>query len=301
MRELQRSRILSAVVELTTEGGARRATVARVVERAGVSRGTFYELFENRNDCLAATFDAIVAMIADRARAACPTKSRWLDQLRSGLLAALEFFDEEPRLAHLCIVEAMAFGPATLNRRAAVLDELAEILDQGGSGARGRPAPPLTAESAIGGAIAVVYARLLRRDQRPLVDLLNPLTALIVLPYLGRTAASRERKRQAPTGAARPPEHSRPSDPLDGLKIRLTYRTLRVVTVVGAEPDLSNIEVSERADIADQGQVSKLLARLARLGLLENRGDGPSRGATNAWRLTPKGRELERGILGTIR
>jgi chromosome segregation and condensation protein ScpB len=78
--------------------------------------------------------------------------------------------------------------------------------------------------------------------------------------------------------------------------IRLTYRTTRVLAVIAAQSGLSNSEIAERGGIADQGQVSKLLGRLNRLGLIENTGEGQPGGATNAWRLTGVGRRLQRAI-----
>jgi hypothetical protein len=49
------------------------------------------------------------------------------------------------------------------------------------------------------------------------------------------------------------------------------------------------------AGIADQGQISKLLARLHSLGLLENTGGDHAKGEPNAWHLTA------RGVIGTLR
>ena len=49
----------------------------------------------------------------------------------------------------------------------------------------------------------------------------------------------------------------------------------------------------EAADIDDQGQISRLLARLEGLGLLENRGTREL-GAPYAWHLTPRGEEALR-------
>jgi DNA-binding MarR family transcriptional regulator len=74
--------------------------------------------------------------------------------------------------------------------------------------------------------------------------------------------------------------------------MRLTYRTARVLEVAATHPGASNRLVGERAGIYDQGQVSKLLARLERLGLLANTGEGQSRGSSNAWRLTRKGAQV---------
>ena len=76
--------------------------------------------------------------------------------------------------------------------------------------------------------------------------------------------------------------------------MRLTYRTVRVLMVIASSPGASNREIAERSGIADQGQISKLLDRLARLELVENTGDGQEKGAANAWHLTSRGEAVER-------
>ena len=105
--------------------------------------------------------------------------------------------------------------------------------------------------------------------------------SMIVLPYLGTRAASRELSRPAmPASFARQGADAstgvRRGDPLDGLNMRLTYRTVRVLAVIGEYPGASNREIAERSGIVDQGQISKLLTRLARLELVlkPRRGSG---------------------------
>jgi DNA-binding MarR family transcriptional regulator len=76
--------------------------------------------------------------------------------------------------------------------------------------------------------------------------------------------------------------------------MRITYRTMRVLSVIAATPGSSNRQVATAADITDQGQVSKLLQRLERLGLIVNMWAGQERGMANQWRLTPVGKEIAR-------
>jgi hypothetical protein len=76
--------------------------------------------------------------------------------------------------------------------------------------------------------------------------------------------------------------------------MRLTYRTVRVLTFIGEHPDASNREVAEGSGISDQGQISKLLTRLDRLELISNTGYGQVKGASNAWHLTERGAQVER-------
>ena len=77
-------------------------------------------------------------------------------------------------------------------------------------------------------------------------------------------------------------------DPLADLPMRLTYRTARVLEGIAEHPGASNREAGDYAGIPDPGQVSKLLARLERLGLLAN-GTVRAKGEPNAWALTAKG------------
>ena len=80
--------------------------------------------------------------------------------------------------------------------------------------------------------------------------------------------------------------------------MRLTYRTVRVLLAIATNPGSSNREVGATAGIDDQGQISKLLSRLERLGLIENSGAGQVRGAPNAWTLIKKGFEVEQLVAG---
>lgn len=141
--------------------------------------------------------------------------------------------------------------------------------------------------------LTIVHARL-RSDPQRLSILVNQLMWTIVLPYLGPAAAARELRRRVSEPAPDSPALTSP--PLRPPRLRLTYRTSRVLETIALAPGASNIEIGEAAGITDQGQTSKLLARLARLELIENFGAGQPEGAANAWRLTEAGVEFELAI-----
>ncbi len=295
--EIQRSRMLAATVDAVQDVGYARTTVAQVIGRARVSRKTFYDIFADREDCFLAAFEQALAQAAVLAREAYERESGWREGIRSALARLLMLMDEEPALAKLCIVEALAAGENVLERRAEVLDELAVVIDQGRFLTNTTREPPeVTAEGVVGGVFAVLHTRLLDDGGEPLTSLLGPLMSMIVLPYLGARAAGRELGRPALQVAldksAR--RQTKTADPLDGLKMRLTYRTMRVLTVIAAHPGASNREIAEGSGIVDQGQISKLLNRLARFDLVENHGEGQEKGAANAWYLTVGGAHVER-------
>ncbi len=78
--------------------------------------------------------------------------------------------------------------------------------------------------------------------------------------------------------------------------MRLTYRTLLVLSAIAEAPGASNRQVADVAGVHDQGQISKLLSRLERLGLIENTGAGQPNGEPNAWTLTTKGVQVEQAL-----
>lgn len=300
--EIQRSRLLAATIRAIEELGYPSTSVAQITRRARVSRRTFYELFSGREECLAAVMRDIVALIEAELSAVDLQGLAWRERVRVGLWTILCFCDREPALARVCFVHALRGGPAVLEQRDEILARLANILDEGRrESARSAKLTPMTAEGLVGAACAILHARLQRKEHRPLRDLQGELTALIVLPYLGVAAAHREQARPAP-GPRSGATHGSvgggriAGDPLNGVAMRLTYRTARVLGGIGEHPGASNREIAQHAGIADQGQVSKLLTRLERLGLLANRGPGHLKGEPNAWQLTTKGELVAQSI-----
>jgi AcrR family transcriptional regulator len=294
--EIQRMRILAAMAEVASERGAGSVTVAHVVARAGVSRRTFYDLFADREECFLAAFEEAIGRVSALVLEAYERPGSWRERIRAGLWAALVWLDEKPALARMCVVESLAAGPRALERRAVVLRALVSAIDEGRSDVprRATQPPPLTAEGVVGAVLSVIHTRLSEPRTKPLTGLLGELMGVIVLPYLGQAAAQKELHKPAPPLLNR--TSATPRDPLEGLDMRITYRTVRVLMVIADSPDASNRQIATGAGISDQGQVSKLLARLEHLGLIYNRGLGPVKGAPNAWQLTARGRHVEDAI-----
>ncbi len=287
--------MLSAAVEVVEEVGYSRMTVTQVIGRAGVSRKTFYDVFADREDCFLAVLEEALSGTRLRAREAYEGEPGWRDGIRSGLATLLSFMDEEPALARLCIIETLGAGERVLKRRSQLLAEVADIVDRGRLAASATRNPPeITAEAVVGAIFTVLHTHVLEGRREPATDLLGPLMSVIVLPYLGAGSAGRELNRPPVPRARRTGRPVRNKDALEGLDVRLTYRTVRVLMALAEHPGASNREIAEGSGIADQGQISKLLMRLSRLSLIENLGEGQQKGAANAWHLTARGAEIER-------
>ncbi|HZL48877.1 MAG TPA: TetR/AcrR family transcriptional regulator [Solirubrobacteraceae bacterium] len=299
---------MSAAVDVLAEKGYSSAFAGLVTGRSGISRLTFYELFDGGEDCFLAAFDEAVAQIAAEVTPAYLGRKGWREQIRDGLAALLACFDREPDLCSLVIVDALTVGPRVHERRASVLDSLIDAVDRGRSeGRAGREHPPVTAEGIVGGVFNVVHSRVLQRvtaarDARArgisptgnispapagsLRALCNPLMAMIVMPYLGHTAAARELKRPTPKARRSAPRAVRnPAVP------RLNERALMILRVISTEPCLGNRQIAERVGLHDTGHISRLLLLLSDQGLILNESKNHPRGA-KAWRLTGKGERV---------
>jgi AcrR family transcriptional regulator len=304
--EVQRVRLLSSAVHVAAEVGYSRMSVSRVTRGAGVSRRTFYDVFADREDCFLAAFDDALARAKECVLAAYTDEhGSWRERVRAGLAAFLMFLDERPEMRAVLIVEPLRAGSRVSRRRAEVLARVGEAIHTGG-GSRSDALPAVMGEGVVGAVFGVLHARLLSEPQGSLLDLLNPLMSILILPYEGAAAARRElgrrgvgtfsSGREEPAGVKSPTRLADISvgDPLAGLNMRLTYRTLRVLSAVAATPGASNRAIGESAGTFDQGQISKLLARLEKLGLIHNsakHGRRPT-GEANAWRLTALGERV---------
>jgi AcrR family transcriptional regulator len=297
MREIQRDRMLTAAVEIIEEAGYSQLTVGAVVTRARVSRKTFYDVFVNCEDCFLAVFEQVLSQVGVLVSQAYAREATWCEGVRSALGSLLVRIEDQPALARLWVVQALGAGEEVSRLRAEALAVLAKAIDQGRHVASTKNQPPaIAAEGVVGAVFAVFHVRLLNRCEESFTDLLGPLMYMIVLPYLGPRAASRELNRPIPEPPrdrkAQPPPVR--SDPPDGLNMRFTYRTVLVLNAIAEHPGASNREIAENAGVVDQGQISKLLGRLVRLDLIKNHGWGQEKGAANAWHLTPRGAQIVR-------
>jgi AcrR family transcriptional regulator len=288
------------MTEVAGERGAANVAVAHVVARSGVSRRTFYELFDDREGCFLAAFDDAARQMAARVLPAYEGEGHWRDRIRAALAELLDFLDEEPEAGRLCIVETLAAGPRALERRARLVEAVKGALNEGHTETKGREPPSLTAEGVIGAVSSVLHSRFTepppRSAHKPgsFSELLGPLMGMIVLPYKGAAAATKEIARPSAPRPKRPRGQGR--DPLRELDMRLTYRTVRVLLAIAQAPGASNRALADASGVQDQGQISKLLSRLQALGLIQNTGAGPARGEPNAWQLTSKGQQVGNAI-----
>jgi AcrR family transcriptional regulator len=192
---VQRERLIAAMLRAAAELGYREANVQEVIERAGVSRPTFYEHFSNKEDCFLTAFDVTASRLRERIAAAVEKGGDNLRaRLRFGLETLLHFAATEPDAARTIVVEARAASPDAVQRRDDLLDHFTACIDtQVRELLPDAPSySPITAAGIVGGVEALLYSRLCKGELDDLDSLLPSMMYFLVLPFEGHEAASEE-------------------------------------------------------------------------------------------------------------
>ena len=196
MTESQRNRIHRAMVEVVSERGYPETRVVDVIGVAGVSRKTFYELFESKEDCFLAAYDLLLEGLLGEATDAFEAApgSPWAERISAALEALLEHLSRHPDEARFAIVEVLAAGPKALARRDAALRQFAGFLEPGRTEASVE-LPGITSLAVAGGINELLYSEILHGAASRLPSRLADLTFWVTLPFLGAEGATAERER----------------------------------------------------------------------------------------------------------
>jgi AcrR family transcriptional regulator len=303
----QRARIIQAIVEVVAERGYAGASVGLVVERARVSRRTFYECFAGGlENGLVAVMDMALEQAGLVVARAFEQEELWLDAVRAALAGMLVFLDSEPALGRVCIVETLGAGPLVLEHRERAVRAFRTLIVT----LIEREIPqvsPLAAEGVTASVMGVIHARMAANEQRPLIELLGPVMGRIIKPFSTNEQTTSEEIRRGDELAqaiiagdsswTSPPRATTHNAALPAILANPSARRARECLLFLAEQAAqgfspSNREIAVGIDIAHQSQISKLLAYLSQEGLVTKLSEGA--GKRNAWRLTPRGEEMAR-------
>lgn len=194
----QRARIYGGMVESVYRRGYAATSVANVIALAGVSRRAFYEQFSNREQCFLATYDAIVGSARRRVLSAWLSDRGWANRLYAATKAFLMSVAQDPRGAHLVLIESHNVGGCAYERSRLTATAFERIVATGFSLSPDRIAlPPLAPRAIVGGMRLVVARRVRERRERELADLTDELldwvgsyrsSAVLRLRTLGSTS-----------------------------------------------------------------------------------------------------------------
>jgi AcrR family transcriptional regulator len=195
----QRERLLAAAARVCGERGYDGTTVATILAEAGVGRETFYELFEDRRDCVLEAHQVLLDALIDLVRVTYSGPGAWVDRCRATIAALLEWFAADPLSGRFLLVSLAAVGPEFHERFEAGFDRFVAVIDSGLDPEL--PAPELLPATslAVGAAISRVYGEVAAGRGERLAALTPSLTYEVLMPFLG------EEEARAAAFADRPP------------------------------------------------------------------------------------------------
>jgi AcrR family transcriptional regulator len=191
----QRERLVAAVVQVTAVNGYASTSVADILEEAGVGRESFYELFEDKKDCLLAARAILVDDLEAAVSAAYRNSGPWAERVRHGLAAMLDWCAADPAAARVVVVEFAVVGPDARDLFRADFSRFTDLLDEGLETKDPVPGLPKATGLAVGAAMARVYEEIVRERTAQLPSLLPELTYELLVPFVGEEAARVEKLR----------------------------------------------------------------------------------------------------------
>lgn len=184
------------MIEVISERGYPETRVVDVIGVAGVSRKTFYELFDSKEDCFLAAYDVLLGNLLSEATDGFESHpgGPWAEKVGSALQALLEHLAAHPDEARFAIVEVLAAGPKALARRDAALRQFTGFLEAGRS-ETSVELPGITSLAIAGGINELLYSEILHGAVARLPSRLPDLIFWIALPFLGADGATAQRER----------------------------------------------------------------------------------------------------------
>jgi AcrR family transcriptional regulator len=190
----QRRRLFAAAAKVFARNGYADATAEGIAREAGMSKATFYEHFDNKEDCIVALFDAAISVVIGAMRAAGDAMTDAAPQprvraLTEAFLGAIAQFPDE---AQTVLVEIVGAGPRAMEQRDRALGSVARYIDELNQADAERGVAPRLASPhdayAIVGAVVELASRQIRTGRPSEMAELEPVVERLILGLL-QTAA----------------------------------------------------------------------------------------------------------------
>jgi len=186
--EDERARVLRSALELAALEGYGNLTPMRIADEAGASIDTFFDLFEDMEECFLAAIEKLGVEVRETVSDPGLTSSEWPAAVRRSLDAMMRYFAARPAYAQTIATGVFAMGQRAVDLVAELAREVAARLTAGA------PSPPLTglAQEGIEGAIwHAIYCQTTGGGAGALPELSDYLTYVVLTPFLGTEHAAR--------------------------------------------------------------------------------------------------------------
>ncbi len=191
--ERQRARLFAAAAAVFSRLGYAEASAEAISREAGMSKATFYEHFANKVECILALFDTAAEQVRLAVEASTDQGEDPQKRSQQGVHAFLSALVAFPDHARTLLVEIIGAGPRAAERRDAVMQGFADLIDHENRTAHERFGIPRLKSSddayALVGAIVELASRQLRHGRPADPFELEPVIERLISGILAASAS----------------------------------------------------------------------------------------------------------------
>lgn len=246
----QRGRLEGAMVDSVFRHGYGETTLRELVGLARVSKSTFYEHFQSKEECFFAAYEDIVDEIVRRIDEAFAEPRPLRERLLAGLGVLMDTAAEEQAAAYLVIVESLTLGEAGVPYRENASVRFERFIREAFEQAEGAPpVSDLKVRGLVAGIRNCAYQRLRVGRGEELPTLVEPIADWILrycepVPAIARRAAE----------VAAEPVPALPDEP-EPERLDQRQRIIRAAAEVGVEKGYASLSIpaiSTAAGVSNQ-------------------------------------------------
>jgi AcrR family transcriptional regulator len=130
-QDRQRQRLFAAAATVFARSGYADASAEAIAREAAMSKATFYEHFDNKEDCIVSLFDAAITTLTEAMTSAgdAHVSSDLSTRVHATVRAFLQTLADFPDQSRTLLVEIVGAGPRAMERRDAALTRIARTID----------------------------------------------------------------------------------------------------------------------------------------------------------------------------
>jgi AcrR family transcriptional regulator len=185
-QEDERERLLHNALRLAVADNYTDLSAPQIAEEAGVAIDTFFELFDDKEECFLAALDMMGDELLSIAAHPDLVSSDWPRAVRRVIAELMRYLADHPLYAQTIAREAFTAGPEAVERNLELAQGIATLLTEGAPG----EAQSRLAVDGVAGAIWHLVRCQVASERIQLLPALSDYLSYVVLaPFIGADAA----------------------------------------------------------------------------------------------------------------
>lgn len=185
--EDERACVLRSALELAALEGYGNLTPMRIADEAGVSIDTFFDLFDDMEECFLAAIEQLGEDVRKTVSDPGLASAEWPAAVRRSLDRMMRYFAARPAYAQTIATGVFAMGQRAVDLVAQLAGEVATSLT---AGAPGAPLTGLAYEGIEGAIWHTIYSQTTEGGTGALPELSDHLAYVVLTPFLGAEQAA---------------------------------------------------------------------------------------------------------------